>query len=229
MKKNTIESQYQSHADLKDRQGLSKLGIEKNGNWHEDPKRLLFVLSRYKFAARMLSGSKRVLEVGCGDGWPIRIVLQEVEEIHGIDIDPLFIEDIEARVDPKWPFKFFIHDILSGPLKPIYDAAYSLDVLEHITPENEHKFIKNIVASLSNKGILLIGTPSLQSQIYASQGSRIGHINCKTAQQLKVLLNFYFDHVFIFSMNDEIVHTGYHPMAHYLFGLCTGIKSNKLK
>jgi hypothetical protein len=24
----------------------------------------------------------------------------------------------------------------------------------------------------------------------------------------------------MFSMNDEVVHTGYHKMAHYLFALC---------
>jgi hypothetical protein len=24
----------------------------------------------------------------------------------------------------------------------------------------------------------------------------------------------------MFSMNDEVVHTGFHPMAHYLFALC---------
>jgi hypothetical protein len=34
----------------------------------------------------------------------------------------------------------------------------------------------------------------------------------------------YFDHVFMFSMNDEVVHTGYFPMAQYLFALCTGVK-----
>lgn len=26
----------------------------------------------------------------------------------------------------------------------------------------------------------------------------------------------YFHNVFMFSMNDEVVHTGFHPMAHYL-------------
>jgi hypothetical protein len=30
----------------------------------------------------------------------------------------------------------------------------------------------------------------------------------------------YFKHVFMFSMNDEVVHTGFFPMAHYLFALC---------
>ena len=32
----------------------------------------------------------------------------------------------------------------------------------------------------------------------------------------------FFHNVFIFSMNDEVVHTGYAPMAHYLLALgCT--------
>src|SRR5262249_47894355 len=35
------------------------------------------------------------------------------------------------------------------------------------------------------------------------------------------LLEKYFAHVFIFSMNDEVVHTGFSPMAHYLFALCS--------
>ena len=37
---------------------------------------------------------------------------------------------------------------------------------------------------------------------------------------LKSLLSKYFHNVFIFSMNDEVVHTGFYPMAHYLFALC---------
>ena len=32
----------------------------------------------------------------------------------------------------------------------------------------------------------------------------------------------HFHEVFIFSMNDEVVHTGFYPLAHYLFALCVG-------
>jgi hypothetical protein len=39
---------------------------------------------------------------------------------------------------------------------------------------------------------------------------------------LKMLLELYFHNVFIFSMNDEVVHTGYYKMAHYLLALCVG-------
>ena len=32
----------------------------------------------------------------------------------------------------------------------------------------------------------------------------------------------HFHNVFIFSMNDEVVHTGFAPMPHYYFALCCG-------
>lgn len=220
----TIERQYDGHIELKQTQGLAKLGVEKNANWHSDPKRLVFVLSRYKFVAKMFSGRKNVLEVGCGDGFPIRIVLQEVGAVHAVDIDPLFVNDALERFDEKWPFTCEVHNIISGPVKGKYDAAYSLDVLEHIEKEDEHDFIKNIVSSLTKNGALIIGMPSLESQAHASPLSKIGHINCKTGSELKSLMAEYFDNVFMFCMNDEVVHTGYQPMAQYLFALCTGIK-----
>ena len=36
---------------------------------------------------------------------------------------------------------------------------------------------------------------------------------------MRALLDKFFHNVFVFSMNDEVVHTGYAPMAHYVFGL----------
>jgi 2-polyprenyl-3-methyl-5-hydroxy-6-metoxy-1,4-benzoquinol methylase len=217
----TVEPQYEHHVQLKKARGLTRLGIEKNGNWHNDPRRLAFVLSRYKFVAKMLSGRARVLEVGCGDGFPLPIVLQEVGTVHAIDIDPVFIEDIRERADDRWPFTFEVHDMLSGPVRQApFDAAYSLDVLEHIPAEHEHAFLGNVVASLTPNGELIIGMPSLESQAYASEGSKVGHVNCKSGPVLRALLREFFHSVFLFSMNDEVVHTGYYPMAQYLLAIC---------
>jgi 2-polyprenyl-3-methyl-5-hydroxy-6-metoxy-1,4-benzoquinol methylase len=218
----TVERQYEGHIELKEKQGLTRLGVEKNANWHGDPKRLVFVLARYKFIAKMLSGKKRVLEVGCGDAFPIRIVLQEVGELHAVDIDPLFIEDAQERADPTWPFTLAVHDMLSGPVPGEFDGAYTLDVLEHIEQASERQFLDNIVSSLTPEGVLIVGMPSLESQAYAAPLSKIGHINCKKGPEIKSLMLEYFDNVFMFSMNDEVVHTGYQPMAQYLFALCAG-------
>jgi len=62
----------------------------------------------------------------------------------------------------------------------------------------------------------------MESQAHASPPSKIGHVNCKTGKELKALLERFFHNVFVFSMNDEVVHTGYAPMAHYLIAIgCT--------
>jgi len=216
----TYEPQYQICLTLKDRFGLTPLGLMNNQVWYDDPRRLLFTLSRYKFISKMLSGRNHVLEVGCGDAFGTRIVLQEVKEITAVDIDPVFIKDIKERMVERWKFNCQVHDILEKPVAGIFDGAYSLDVLEHIPQKDEERYITNIARSLAEHGVLIIGTPSLQSQAYASPPSKEGHINCKDHQALKTLLLKFFHNVFIFSMNDEVVHTGFYPMAHYLLALC---------
>jgi predicted SAM-dependent methyltransferase len=103
-----------------------------------------------------------------------------------------------------------------------FDAAYALDVLEHIEAADEDRFLANIVRSLVAPGVLIIGMPSLESQPYASEASKAGHVNCKSAPDLRALMHRYFHDVFMFSMNDEVIHTGYHKLAHYLLALCVG-------
>ncbi len=220
----TREPQYQSCLELRDRQGLATLGLMTNCVWHEDPKRLGIVLARYKFVAKMLAGSQDVLEVGCADAFCTRVVLQEVERLTAVDFDPLFIQDARSRMNPEWPFECRVHDILEGPVTGSFDGVFALDLLEHIPPEQEQRFLSNLARSLAAHGVLILGSPSLQSQVYASPASREGHVNCKDAPGLKSLVGRYFHNVFIFSMNDEVVHTGFYPMAHYLFALCCGPK-----
>jgi 2-polyprenyl-3-methyl-5-hydroxy-6-metoxy-1,4-benzoquinol methylase len=134
----------------------------------------------------------------------------------------VFIEDVKSRMSERWRLDLRVHDILEGPVPGAFDGAYALDVLEHIAPEDEETFIANIVGSLAPAAAVVIGSPSLESQAHASAPSREGHVNCKTAPDLRALMNRHFTDVFIFSMNDEVVHTGFHPMAHYLFALCCG-------
>ena len=146
--------------------------------------------------------------------------MQEVDALTVVDFDPVFIDDCRARMSPRWPLDCRVHDMCDGPLEAEFDGAYSLDVLEHIPRDLEHRFVGNICRSLCPEGILIVGSPSLESQQHASPPSKEGHVNCKTAPEFKSLMERYFSSVFIFSMNDEVVHTGFSPMAHYLIALC---------
>lgn len=221
MKNKTKEPQYELLFEVIEKHGISNLGIMANESWNQDPRRSLFTLARYKFVAKMLSGHQNVLEIGCADAFGTRLVQQEVGKVTAVDFDQLFIEDAKSRANPHWPMNLLVHDMLSGPVPyGPYDAGYCLDVLEHIEPALEDLFILNLISSLNPSSPVIFGMPSLESQMYASPQSKAGHINCKSGKDLKATLVKHFKNVFIFSMNDEVVHTGYYPMAHYLLALC---------
>ena len=57
----TREAQYQRSLDLLNEGGLTPMGLMTNQAWRDDPKHLLFTLSRYKFVAKVLAGRTRVL------------------------------------------------------------------------------------------------------------------------------------------------------------------------
>jgi len=220
------EKQYQFMVEMQEAKGSVPMSIRASTMWRIDPKLLGFTLARHKFVAKMLSGYKRVLEVGCGDAFASRLLHPEVEEIHSIDFDPLFVEDAQKRAEPEWPVTYAVHDMLSGPYQAggHFDAAFSLDVIEHIPESDEAAYLRNITDSLTPKGVFICGSPSLESQPYASPGSKAGHINCKNGNALKALLQDYYDNVFLFGMNDEVLHTGYAPMCHYVFAMGVGVK-----
>lgn len=180
---------------------------------------LLFSFSRYKFAARMLGDNpqKDVLELGCNEGIGTLHIAQVAEETVGVDFDENAI--IWANKNITNPHLRFIYDDFMGKKYGEFDAVISLDVIEHIETEKENLFLETVVKNLNDEGFALIGTPNITSAPYASEASRIGHINLYDHQRLKNLFLSGFKNVFLFGMNDEVVHTGFLPMCHYLFVL----------
>lgn len=202
------------------------LGPNTSRIFYEDPKLLLFTLSRYKFVSKMLDGCDSVLEIGCQEGFGARLVQKVVRKYKGVDFYLPYIEFARTSQNSS-DVDFTAHDMLDGPImlenNTKFESCFALDVLEHISLDDENLFMTNSVRSLHpEKGQMLIGMPSLESQIYASKSSKLGHVNCKTGEELKRFMKSYFQFVYIFSLNDEVVHTGFFPMSHYLIAL--GVK-----
>jgi SAM-dependent methyltransferase len=222
------KSRYLNQDEVSDPKSFGEnfaLGVYNTRHLFDDPRRFGFMLARHKFVAKMCSGFGRVLEIGCQEGLGSIVVSQEVKKLVSVDYYRPHLENAVNRLGGRLKnVEFRGHDILDGPIKEQFDGAFSMDVLEHIDPAQEGTFMKNIADSLQAKGVFVVGSPSLESQAYASPGSRTGHINCKSGEDLRKLAAQYYDHVFMFGMNDEVLHTGFLPMAHYLIALCVSPK-----
>ena len=199
-----------------------RLGANTSTIYQNDPKLLLFTLSRYKFVSKMFAGFENVLEVGCQEGFGAQIICKEVTAYTGVDFYLPHINSAKER-NTAPNAKYETHDILNGPIERGFDGVCS-DVLEHIVPEKEDLFLQNICGSLTPHGSVILGMPSFESQKYASKASKAGHVNCKNGENFKNLLKHYFHNCFLFSMNDEVLHTGFSPMSHYLFVLASNKK-----
>jgi SAM-dependent methyltransferase len=189
-----------------------------------DPKHMSFVLSRYKFVAKLLQGKRSVLEVGAGDAFGLPIIAQAVPQVYVVDWDPRLLDGNARRLAHLKNVNYLHTDINKGAPDLTVDAAYTIDVIEHVDPAGEGRFVENIVKCLAPTGVLLTGTPNVTAAAYASPQSQAGHINLKSMKSLRELMEQYFENVFMFGMNDEVVHTGYAPMCHYIWSLAVGVR-----
>lgn len=190
-----------------------------------DFKHFMISLSRYKFAGKMLEGKKSCLEIGCNTGFKTMLLSQFVEKVVGVDYEEAAIQCANERFanDKR---SYICADVLKmNPLDEKLDAVVSLDVIEHIDKRDERSFMNSIVANLTEQGICIIGTPNITAAEYQSEESRLSHINLYSHDRLRSLLNEYFYNVFMFGMNDEIVHTGFPQMSHYIFAMGVGKKT----
>ena len=194
-----------------------KLSSHWSYNFIQDPKRLGFVLSRYKFAAKMSVKNAKILELGCSEGIGAPILSENALSYYGVDLDKDAIESAKKNINSVKCT--FIHDDFLNKSYDKFDTIVSLDVIEHIYKENENLYFDTIVKNLSENGLCIIGTPNISANQYASKASKLGHVNLYSQERLVTLMKQYFHQVLPFGLNDEIMHTGFSEMSHYLINV----------
>ena len=189
-----------------------------------DPKHLLFTLARYKFATKMLVNARHIVEIGCGEGIGALMFLAETKaDITAIDFDQQQIAYAKNNVlsHGKGRLIFDCHDFVETSYHTVKaDGFVCLDVIEHIYSKEEKDFLSHTTGMIEKGGIAVWGTPNKDAQKYMSARSKVGHINLFDADRFQKTLDGYFSQTFLFSMNDEVVHTGFNRMAHYLIAVC---------
>lgn len=146
----------------------------------KDPKHFGFTLSRYKFAAKMLKGCRRIIEIGCGEGVGALMLLAETSAaIEALDFDECQIGYAKKNILPyaKDRIEFICHDMVSRPYGGMMvDGFVCIDVMEHVHYREEDKFLRNCASSVEDGGVAVFGTPNKFAEKCASVRSKKGHI-----------------------------------------------------
>jgi len=224
-KRKSAKKAYREGTDYQFNTPEFKLGPWTSYSLINDPKHMSFVLARYKFCAKMLEGKQTIMEIGSGDGFGLPIMAQLAEKVYAVDWDRRLLNGNAKRLKHLKNIEYLHVDLNKSAPKVKVDGAFLIDVIEHLEPEAEIVFLNNIVKCLKANSVLIIGTPNITASAHATPRSKVQHINLKSMDTLRKLMEKYFENVFMFGMNDEVLHTGYAPMCHYIWAVGAGLRT----
>ena len=144
------------------------------------------LLSAYVFAEKYINGD--VLELGCGEGRGIDIILKKSKSFTAIDK----ISEVTERLSKKYKNEKFISSSFP-PLINIednsFDTIVTFQVIEHIN--NDNLFVEEIYRILRPGGKALITTPNIEMTLTRNPW----HIREYTSRQLQDLTSKFFNKI----------------------------------
>lgn len=108
------------------------------------------------------SGAKRVIEVGCGDGWNCGKMVEAGLDVVGVDWSRNGI-DHARRMVPEGTF--FCGDITDDEFmqtfREPFDAGIMVEVIEHIPSDQSVGALRKILSFIKPGGVFVLTTPSV--------------------------------------------------------------------
>jgi len=126
----------------------------------------IWTIMHHAYVARVVdlvreSGAKKVVEVGCGDGWNCGQLAEAGFNVVGVDWSKNGVDHAKRLVPGA---EFFCGDVKSPEFreqfKDPFDACIFVEVLEHIPPDECVEAMRNVRDLVRPGGRIVLTTPS---------------------------------------------------------------------
>jgi len=105
---------------------------------------------------------KKALDFGCGVGRVTQALSKYFDTVDGVDIAPSMIELANSYNKGENRVRFYVNDKDSLEIfkDNTFDFIYSVEVLQHMHPRYQEKYLKELLRVLSPEGLLVFELPS---------------------------------------------------------------------
>jgi len=125
--------------------------------WTEDPALAYEHLHRYAFAAP-LAEDRRVLDLGCGEGYGSALLASRAASVVGVDVDVRAVDHAATAYGaPNLSFSSASADDLSAYGDAAFDLVVCFELIEHV--EAQERVIAEARRVLGEDGLLVCSTP----------------------------------------------------------------------
>lgn len=119
-------------------------------------------------------GAKRIVDLGCGEGKLLRMLLKNraFEQITGVDVSPRILEIAQERLSREHlsPMQQSRFQLLQGSLTyrdsrlKDYDAATLIEVIEHLDPDRLTA-LEHVVFEFAHPEYVIVTTPNVEFNV----------------------------------------------------------------
>jgi Predicted glycosyltransferases len=152
---------------------------------------------RYLWARRFVK-NKRVLDVGCGEGYGSIVLAQQAAKVVAIDADREVIDRLAVKNSiANLEFRHGLAQQLPVDETERFDLVVSFEMLEHLNAEDQHHFLAEVQRVLAQDGVFIVSTPDKQQYSDVTNYQNEFHLHELYTHEFKELLESAFSHVYL--------------------------------
>lgn len=156
---------------------------------------------RYLYAP-MFVKDKVVLDIACGEGYGSHLLARTAKEVVGIDISSEAISHASAKYRCN-NLRFDVGSVTAIPVtgEEIFDVIVSFETIEHVTEQDQGRFLEEVKRLLKTDGLFIVSTPNRSMCGDIPQYKNEFHLREFYVQEFRDFLGHYFKNVVLLGHN----------------------------